>query len=246
MLASAYLRHSDYNRGVKNVGWILLSLVVVAGCASKPETPSATTSNSGGGQANQSPAPTPNVDDKALVLTGPGGQVKLGDTVEAAKKAFPPPAGSQQFESSMSYQILTPQGWTWVQEKEKHGFEAATKDGKIVALGRTNSKGSDEPAKTIKELGEPTRKAESPNGGMYAWEAGDNVRILVKMGPKVIMLGGGALTLIGRKEDLKLLNYDSNDPQSFVKQLDAMSDPNKQKRMQEAFKEVDKKLKSGN
>lgn len=159
-----------------------------------------------------------------LSLQGPGGAVALGDDLAAAKKAFPPPKGAQVFNNSLSFAILAVDGWAWAEEKTGIAFEAALKDGKIIALGLTNL-GAAQPSSAVDDqksaVGDPTRLAESDNAAMLVWESGENARFFIVFKAAVPMLGQGAMTLIGPKEQLKLLNYRHDDPESFVKQIDA-------------------------
>ncbi|HWA84107.1 MAG TPA: hypothetical protein VG820_11760 [Fimbriimonadaceae bacterium] len=155
---------------------------------------------------------------KALSITGPGGSVGIGDTLEAAKKAFPPPTGATTFDKSMSFAIFNKQGWTWGLKGE--AFEVALQNGKICAIGLTSESASGEPAKTISQIGEPTRKAIGQQASAYVWDVGKNVRFLLCLGPKAILAPNGSMTVIGDKEDLKVLNYNADDPSIFVKQMD--------------------------
>jgi hypothetical protein len=200
----------------------------------------AQSSQAGGGDAGQAASP------KVLQLAGPGGTVAIGGTLDEAKKAFPAPEGADVYQSAMSFTILGSDGWTWGQEQTKEGFEASLKGKKIAAMARATGEGEKEPAATIAQIGEPIRKAESENGGMYVWESGDNARIVVKMGPKNLILANGAITLIGRKEDLALLNYRADDPQMFVKQLDAFANqsPEMKKALDDAFANAKEKAKA--
>lgn len=160
-------------------------------------------------------ASSPNV----TVLSGTGGNVAIGDGLDKAKRAFPPPTGAMTFDKSMSFAILNKEGWTWsVQDR---AFEVALDNGKVCALAITGEGASSEPAKTISAIGQPTRKAEGKTVSVYVWDAGADARILVRMTSKAILLPDGTITLIGKKRDLKLLNYNADEPDIFVKQMDA-------------------------
>jgi len=158
-----------------------------------------------------------------LSLEGPGGAVALGDDLAAAKKAYPAPQGAQVFDNSLSFAVLAVDGWGWVEEKGM-AFEAALKDGKIIALGLTNM-GKAEPSSAIGDqktkVGAPTRLAESDNAAVLVWESGENARFFIVFKKELPMFGQGAMTLIGPKEQLKLLNYRHDDPETFVKQIDS-------------------------
>jgi hypothetical protein len=183
----------------------------------------------------------PKVDSQlALKLDGPGGVVGLGDDFESAKKAFPAPKDAQVFETSLSFAIIAPKGWAWMVATAGNGFEAAEKGGKVAALSRTlMSVDKSEPAKTIAKIGEPTRKAEGKTAKMYVWERGDQVRFWFNSSGG--LLGSMTVTLIGTKEDLKLLNYRADDPETFVRQLDMAVD--QAKSLEPVFKEAKEKAK---
>ncbi|HVT11457.1 MAG TPA: hypothetical protein VHE55_04255 [Fimbriimonadaceae bacterium] len=182
--------------------WLLIPLL--AGCGQ------------GGNSANSSSSSGASA--KSLTIVGPGGSVGIGDSLDAAKKAFPPPAGATTFDKSMAFAILNKQGWTWGLKDQ--AFEVALQNGKVCAIAVTGGSASDEPSKTISQIGEPTRKAVGKQASAYVWEAGKNARILLCLGPKAIIVPNGSMTLIGDKEDLKVLNYNADDPSIFVKQMD--------------------------
>ncbi|HTQ08683.1 MAG TPA: hypothetical protein VMI31_01290 [Fimbriimonadaceae bacterium] len=156
----------------------------------------------------------------ALVLIGPGGKVAIGDAIDQAKKAFPPPKDAQVYDRSMSFAILGKSGWAWSSVDNMNGFEAAYADGKIVALATTGVK-SGEPAASIKAIGQPTKKASGKICSMDVWDAGDDARIIVRMTASNPVLPASTITLIGAKSDLNMLNYRADDPGVFVKQMDS-------------------------
>lgn len=180
---------------------LCLFALLIAGC------------NVEGGAAASSPSPG------VLVLSGPSGHVAIGGSLDEAKQAFPPPAGAMTFDQSMSFAILTKQGWTW--SIQNRAFEVVLENGKVYALALTGQNTSNESAKTIAAIGEPTRKAEGKTVSMYVWDADAYARILICMTSKSILLPNGTITLIGKKQDLKLLNYNADEPDIFVKQMDA-------------------------
>ncbi len=223
-------------KAVKQILGICLAESILTGCSSEPETSDVTADS----KASFSP--------EVLQLVGPGGTIGIGGTLEEAKKAFPAPPKAMVIPASASFAILGTQGWTWGREDNKEGFEVAIRDGKAVAMARALGKGHKEPADTIKALGHPDRKAIGKNGAMYVWDSGDDSRIVVTMGPKFFLLPNGAMTMIGNKNDLKLLSYDRDDPKTFVTMLDAMGDqaPKISKTVKDAFEKADKKTLWGN
>lgn len=175
----------------------------------------------------------------ALTLVGPGGAVSLGDPLETAKKAFPAPAGAQAFDSAMNFAIVTQTGWAWGSERPRaEGFEAATRDGKIIALARTGGDTAGEPAKMIAALGRPLRRAEGNTVEVLVWEAGSNARIWVHLKRPGAFIQVGSMLMIGAKSDLAMLNYRSEDPVTMVKQMEAAaaqtSSPEMRKIVEEA------------
>ena len=157
-------------------------------------------------------------------LNGPGGEVKLGDTLKQAKKAFPPPVDARAFDAPMSFGVISKEGWAWSDEAKSEGFEVATKGGKIVALGRVSGKPGNEPGDSIAKLGKPTHQADGKTAAAYSWESGSDARFLLTMKEQLTLMPFSVLLVIGAKEDLKLLNYRSDEPGTFVKQLDAAAD----------------------
>jgi hypothetical protein len=161
-----------------------------------------------------------------MSLTGPGGTIAIGDALEDAKKAFPAPKDAEVFDTAMSFTILGVEGWTWGQGMGT-GFEAGIKDGKVVALAHTQLDGpaGDEAIAGHKDaLGEPTRMADGKTATMMVWEDGSNARFFIVFKGGNPLFGAGSLTIIGDKEQLKLLNYRSDDPETFVKQMDGTAE----------------------
>jgi hypothetical protein len=178
-------------------------------------------------------------------MMGPGGSVTIGDTLDQAKNAFPLPKGAQTFDSSMSFAIVTKEGWSWASEAERSSFEAGTKSGKIVALGVSSGAPMEGALKEITDqIGEPARKAEGKTASAYVWESGENARFLVLVRDPLPLMPFTRLDLIGRKDDLKLLNYRAEDPASFVAQLDAATEQMKSGEAKEAFEDAKRKAKS--
>jgi len=196
----------------------------------------------------KSPTTSPAAGD-ATVVKGPGGRVGIGDSLAQAKKAFPPIAGAQTSDTSMSFAIMGQQGWGWASEKQKQAFEVATKAGKVVAIGVTGGDATGEPAKTVALLGEPTRKAEGKAASVYVWEKGENARFWIRIGKEVPVFAVPSMTIIGRKEDLKLLNFQAEDPGAFVKQIDAtvtqLNSPEMRRQFEEAKRKALEKRSSG-
>ncbi len=192
-----------------------LCLSALVGCGSQ-QTPES--------EGKKPEAAQPKASPDALKLEGPGGTVTLGDEIAVAQKAFPAPEGAQVLPNSMSFRLITEDGWSWTTDHTS--FEAATKDGKVIGLAVTFARPEDaknEPAATITKIGEPTKKADGKTAKLYVWDGGESVRFWGNAGggPNGFEIGG--LTVIGNKEDLKKLNYDAEHPEAFVNQLDSMA-----------------------
>lgn len=185
----------------------------------------------------EAPAPVVEMSNpKAMSLEGPGGTVAIGGTLDEAKKAFPAPKDAEVYDTAMSFTILGVDGWTWGQGMGT-GFEAGLQDGKIVALALTRLDGpvgEDAITKQKDALGEPTKMADGKTATMMVWEDGSNARFFIVFKGGNPLFGAGTVTLIGDKEQLKLLNYRADDSETFVKQMDGTADQ---------LKEVDKRPK---
>lgn len=196
---------------------LLLALVLLcAGCAPKTEVPAEPVDKSQPVARNA----------KAVMLSGPGGTVAIGDALEDAKKAFPAPKDAEVFEKSEFFSALGADGWTWGHGMGT-GFEAGIKEGKIIALAYTRLDGpvgGGAVSEQRSSLGEPTRMADGKTATMMVWEDGSNARFFVVFKGGNPFFGAGSLTVIGDKEQLKLLNYRHDDPDTFVKQMDGTVD----------------------
>src|SRR5216110_1851652 len=107
--------------------WIAIPILVVAvGCGESPKV-----------ESLPPPPAAAKPLSKMILSAGPAGGVSIGDTLDAAKKAFPAPADAMVFNSAMNFAIVTKEGWAWASEAGKEGFEAASKDGKIIAMAIT-------------------------------------------------------------------------------------------------------------
>lgn len=208
---------------------LLLPAVIIVGCASKSTT-----------------QPTTEEKKTASVtsLNGPGGRIDLGASLSDAKSAFPAPKGAQIFDTSMSFAILKTDGWSWASENPGSGFEAALRNGKAVAFGRIGAESAGEPQGTISDIGEPTRKFEGKTASAYVWESGPNARFLILVKKPLPMMPFGSMTLIGNKEDLKLLNYRADDPATFVRQMDAAQDQMNSPEMKKIFEQAKERAKA--
>lgn len=160
--------------------------------------------------------------ESALSLVGPGGVVAIGDPIDEAKKAFPAPKGVQPDDAPLALSFLYSTGWSWT-GPDGESFEAATKDGKIVMLAH----GKENMMDSSKELdaqhrhaGKETRKAENRAALLAVWDRGEYARFLLVIKESLPLMGQGGGTMIGRVDDLKLLNFRADDPESFVKALE--------------------------
>jgi len=193
----------------------IMALGLLAGCT-KTDAPAQTSSTSTTGSAADPAVP---VNDPAMIMHMTG-QIRLGDTLEAAKKAAPAPKDAQLFDTSLSFAILDVQGWAW-SSGENESFEVALEDGKVIAIAHTRL--NQEKANPTDDMRIDTRpadrSAEKPTAKMKVWENGDNARIEISFYGKGLF-GTGTITMIGPKSKLKLLNYDAADPETFVTQYD--------------------------
>lgn len=195
--------------------WPLAILAVLAGCATKdePSTENATTVTEATGAL---------VGDEDLVFTleGPGGKVSLGGSLDQAKVAYPAPDGAEIFDTTMGLSQIAPDGWAWQHQDEGLSFEVAVRDGKIVAMG-LNTVGNSGP-QLIAAIGAPSRQFEGESANAYVWEGEYNARFLIDTKVELMGIKPGAMSLMGPKEDLKMLNMRYDDPDTLIKQIDAM------------------------
>jgi hypothetical protein len=187
--------------------------------------------------ANTPPASGPK-GNPALVLSleGSGGVVTLGESLDKAKLAFPPPKNATTYDTSMSFTAVSAEGWAWSTADETTGFEAGSKDGKIVALALTGSNDAGEPQATIDRIGQPSRKAATSDGKLtvYTWTAGDKARIWVRVAQRLGFIPPGGITMIGKKEDLAKFGYNADNPEAFVQMYDTMNSPEMRKVFEDA------------
>lgn len=177
----------------------------------------------GCGDTNKSQVSDPQVPKYTVLgLLGSSGIVNIGGTLDEAKKAFPPAEKAEVFDKSMSFAILRKDGWAWGGGSGS-GFEVALDKGKIVAMVLTNLDGpplADALDLEVRHLGEPTNKAESDNAALYVWVSGESARFFMLLKNDKFMMGPGTMTIIGPKEALKMLNYQYDEPEIFVKMID--------------------------
>lgn len=206
--------------------WALAGLGVMwtaVGCAKNPAFPTAGSS--------KSKAP--------LSLSGPGGKVSLGDPLSAAQKAFPAPGGATVFTQTMSFMMISKEGWSWQDSKGSNAFEAAVRNGKIVALAETSDKvppGNVPAQKTISQIGKPSKQGIGKTMAMFAWDCGDDARVEMHMIFPGTTMSGFCVTAIGAKSDLALLGYNTDDPAGYVTRTEAQA-----KILEPVFKEAKKR-----
>jgi hypothetical protein len=173
------------------------------------------------------PAPTPPADaGDVLGFQGSGGMVRIGDTLETAKKAMPPQKGAYET-GPTSFLVFNTEGWAWFTTENTTGFEVMLRGGKVDGIAYTDSGKSHEVyqrrvEEAIKRLGEPTRQAKGKSSAVWVWQKGDYARIevIAEMAPNQSFY----LCFIGRETDLKVLNYRPDDPQTLVMQMDLSAD----------------------
>ncbi|MFN8138702.1 MAG: hypothetical protein U0R49_02770 [Fimbriimonadales bacterium] len=207
-----------------------LPVLMIFGCAGAPKDAA---------DANKGP-------DNRLVLTlkGPGGSVSISDDLDSAKRAFPPAKGAMTLDSPTSFRIFCEKGWAWSAKDDSQSFEAAVRNGKIIAMATMNQNttiGDQQLKDAIADLGEPTRKAESKNAALYVWESGTNARFFLRIRAQWLLGAPGDGWMIGPVEDLKMLNFRADDPAIFVRQLDAGIEQIKSGEISEAFRRAKEK-----
>lgn len=162
----------------------------------------------------------------ALELTGPGGVVSIGGTLEDAKRAFPPPKDAEVIDGVSFFADLGLTGWTWGYG-EGSGFEVAVRDGRIVALAHTELDGP-APVDAVDEqkrlIGEPTRMADGKTTAMLVWEHEGFARFYVVIKGGHPFYGAGSLTVIGETGLLEKRGYVASDPQGYVERSDAAAE----------------------
>ncbi len=191
-----------------------VGLLILVGCTGGGEPPVST----GGTSATSSTAAH---NPKVEVFGASVAPVKLGDSLDAVKKAAPAPKDAQVFDTSLSFAIFGVDGWAW-SSNENESFEVALEKGKVIAIAHTMMRQEGAPpVDDMKvDIGPPTQTASKPTATMSVWDFGDNARIAISFSGKGLF-GTGSITMIGPKKKLKLLNYDTDDPETFVTQYDS-------------------------
>jgi len=183
--------------------------------------------------AAQKPANKPAAETRILALSGLGGSVAIGDSLASAKKAFPIPKGAQEMKTAMNFAILQRPGWAWMEEKTNQAFEVNLKNGKVAGIAQTfGVVDAAIRARVVSEilrwLPKPVNMAVGKSASAYSWVSGANARFLVVMNGGMFGSGPIVMQVIGAKEELKLLNYRTDDVATLVKQLDLGSEAMKQ------------------
>jgi hypothetical protein len=194
-----------------------LSVVFVALFSCSPQYFNAT-------YAQPTQKPVPFASKAVLSMDGRGGKVTLGDKLEQAKRAFPPPRGAQ-ISDARNYAIFQRDGWSWVTEKPVEAFEVSIKEGKIVGITRSVVMPSEKSRRnlieqTIRKIGNPTAKAAGKTVSIYAWNAKLNARFLIEMKEGFWGSGPMVMAMIGDQDELKMFNYRVDDLETTVKQMD--------------------------
>ena len=203
--------------------YLMLAAFALAaiGCGSDSDQ----TSKKSSDEAALSDSTPSDANTAVLSIEGPGGTVALGDSLEQAKIAFPPPEEAILFDNSLSFAIFGVDGWAWADESGNTAFEVGLEGDKIIAIARTELTGpvSEQAIEAQRSAhGSPTAEAVSENAAMLIWASGDNARFFIVMINEIPFFGAGEMTVIGPKEKLKLLNYHYDQPNLFVDQIDAM------------------------
>lgn len=175
-------------------------------------------------QAQRAPGAAPRTDAQqgVLYISGPGGTVQLGDTLEQAKRAFPPPAGAQVHETTFSLHLISRRGWAWESGMEKSFEVALDEDGKVAGLAVTEQGDSDELLRRASRLhGEPHQQAKGKAASMYSWLRGPNALVVLHIDAPG--LPTSRIQVLGNSSKLELIGYPVDRPQDFVRQADEMS-----------------------
>ncbi|MGV3617712.1 MAG: hypothetical protein ACO1SV_20495 [Fimbriimonas sp.] len=110
-----------------------------------------------------------------LSLTGPGGTVRIGDSLAQAMAAFPAPKGVRAEDSD----IMTKPPrrlWLWrTQTKPGKYFDAIAENGKIVRMSLSET-GRGASSQTMARLGPPSIKLEGKRGTLSGWEVSNHAR----------------------------------------------------------------------
>lgn len=164
-------------------------------------------------------------------MVGPGGRVAIGDSLAAAKKAFPAPKGATEMQA-MNFAVFGRKGWSWMVVRPGQAFEVSLKDGKVAAIARTfEEKRAAARRKLIDSelarLPKPSKQTKGKTAEVYAWTSGRNARFLVTMDNA--LMGSIVLSIVGDQADLKLLNYRADDTATLVRQMDMAADAMKKR-----------------
>jgi hypothetical protein len=163
-----------------------------------------------------------------LAMDGPGGRVKIGDSIDQAKKAFPPPKSAQILEAA-NYAVFDRPGWSWVTTKPVEAFEISLKDGKVAGIIRTVGMADAKSRQklidqTLQKLGKPTDQAEGKTISIMVWDARPYARFLVELKKGLMGNGPTMMSVIGEQEELKMFSYRVDDLKSYVKLTDLASE----------------------
>jgi hypothetical protein len=201
--------------------WLAVIGAVVAGCNTR-------TDQTAPDQPGPAKAPV-TVDSKldpraVLALDGPGGSVRIGDTLEQAKKAFPPPQGAHIL-GATNFAVFSREGWTWATDKPEQAFEVSLKAGKIVGITQTVGEADEQARKrrmeqTVQKVGPPSAAAEGKTIAVNAWDVKPNARFTITMNQGLFGSGPLVMTVIGDQSELKMLNYRVDDVATLVKQME--------------------------
>lgn len=173
-----------------------------------------------------------------LTMSGPKGKLSLGDSLDRAKNAFPAPPDAQVSDTSMAFAIAGGQGWAWQTADGALAFEVLLRNNKVAAVAVTRT---GDPTASIRsaerEWGKPTHKASGSLAMAESWVSGESACMAVTSSAPA--MGRMGFLLMGSKSDLRLLNYDPDDPGAFVKLMDGSTAMAKE--LEPVFKEAKRK-----
>jgi len=203
---------------------IVLTLLLACGCGQQEK------------QTVQKPVP-PEEPSIEMSVTGPGGKLALGDSLDQAKKVFPAPKDGTVIPNSMSFTILGNEGWSWTTKAGDKGFEVQLQGGKVAAIAVTDMTDNSTLIKDAeKEWGKPTHRADGKTMMVESWVSGDKARMAVST--TMPMLGKADFLMVGKKADLKLLSHDPDNPQAFIDMTEGMAET-----LRPVFEEAKRKAK---
>lgn len=204
---------------------LLLGVVAVsvagalAGCADSQDPPKEDSATG----STESPADTGAQGDLAL-LVGPAGEVRIGDTLEEFKAAFPVPAGAVELPGD-GYSLLGLAEWGW--ELEDRQYVSVGYDGDEVHFidWWRNDMNSAEVVGTIDDEqsanGTATFVTNAASGTGRIWSGEDASRLLVAWTDSPY----GCTIIVARSAEFEALGFRSDYLENMVRLMDMLDAP---------------------